>query len=80
LVTLEVRLSNYTAQSLYLKYGLKNMGLRRAYYTDNREDAIIMSTDRMDSPGYREHVIQLKEAYFRRYAVAAVSGRVSPGN
>ncbi len=80
MVTLEVRLSNYTAQSLYLKYGLKNTGLRRAYYTDNREDAIIMSTDRMDSPAYREHLTQLREAYFRRHAVAALSGRCSPGS
>ncbi|OGO17226.1 MAG: ribosomal-protein-alanine N-acetyltransferase, partial [Chloroflexi bacterium RBG_16_50_11] len=43
-MTLEVRQSNTIAQNLYGKYGFKQVGVRRAYYLDNREDAIIMST------------------------------------
>ena len=38
-MTLEVRMSNYVAQNLYKKYGFTKRGVRRGYYTDNREDA-----------------------------------------
>lgn len=41
-MTLEVRKSNYIAQSLYKKYGFKEFGVRPGYYSDNNEDAIIM--------------------------------------
>ena len=44
-LTLEVRVSNNAAIALYKKYGLKEVGLRRGYYSDNHEDAHIMSTD-----------------------------------
>lgn len=40
--TLEVRTSNTVAQSLYAKYGFEAAGVRKGYYTDNNEDAIIM--------------------------------------
>lgn len=40
--TLEVRVSNGGAIALYERFGFTSSGLRRAYYTDNREDAIIM--------------------------------------
>lgn len=49
IVTLEVRVSNYEAQSLYFKYGFISKGVRRAYYTDNREDALIMTLDNVNS-------------------------------
>lgn len=41
-MTLEVRRSNIAAQGLYEKYGFKVEGCRKAYYSDNGEDAIIM--------------------------------------
>lgn len=41
-ITLEVRKSNVIAQNLYRKYGFVEEGLRKAYYSDNKEDAIIM--------------------------------------
>ncbi len=41
-MTLEVRVSNEKAQSLYAKLGFVPRGKRRNYYTDNREDALIM--------------------------------------
>lgn len=41
-MTLEVRVSNDTAQSLYRKMGFYPSGIRPAYYSDNREDALIM--------------------------------------
>jgi ribosomal-protein-alanine N-acetyltransferase len=43
--TLEVRVSNDVAINLYEKAGFKARGVRRGYYTDNREDALIMWRD-----------------------------------
>jgi ribosomal-protein-alanine N-acetyltransferase len=40
--TLEVRVSNESAIRLYEKLGFERRGIRRGYYTDNREDALIM--------------------------------------
>ena len=40
--TLEVRVSNATAIALYERLGFQARGIRRGYYTDNREDALIM--------------------------------------
>ena len=41
-MTLEVRVTNHVAQSLYRKFGFQNGGIRRNYYSDNQEDALIM--------------------------------------
>jgi [ribosomal protein S18]-alanine N-acetyltransferase len=41
-MTLEVRISNYVAKSLYHKLGFKDGAIRRGYYTDNQEDALVM--------------------------------------
>ena len=46
--TLEVRVSNERAIRLYEGLGFVNRGIRRAYYTDNREDAIVMWRDEPD--------------------------------
>jgi ribosomal-protein-alanine N-acetyltransferase len=43
--TLEVRVSNADAIALYERLGFKPRGVRRGYYTDNREDALIMWKD-----------------------------------
>jgi ribosomal-protein-alanine N-acetyltransferase len=43
--TLEVRVSNGTAIALYERLGFQATGVRRGYYTDNREDALIMWKD-----------------------------------
>ena len=52
-MTLEVRKSNLGAQTLYRKYGFKDIGVRKGYYSDNREDAIVMWTGNI-----REEVFQ----------------------
>lgn len=44
-ISLEVRESNFTAQSLYLKHGYKNIGIRKNFYRDPKENAIIMTLD-----------------------------------
>ncbi len=41
-ITLEVRVSNHVARNLYEKFGFTSVGVRKGYYTDNNEDAIIM--------------------------------------
>lgn len=41
-LSLEVRTSNIAAQRMYRKFGLVPGGIRKGYYTDNKEDAIIM--------------------------------------
>ena len=43
--TLEVRISNEGAIKLYERAGFRSRGIRRGYYTDNREDALIMWRD-----------------------------------
>lgn len=67
MITLEVRPSNIAAQQLYKKYGLSERGRRRAYYTDNREDAIIMTLDDPDSQAYNASFCALKQAYELRW-------------
>ena len=44
-ITLEVRVSNAAAIRLYRSLGFQPTGIRRGYYTDNREDALIMWRD-----------------------------------
>lgn len=61
-MTLEVRVSNHVAQSLYRKYGFKNEGVRRRYYSDNGEDALIMTTDSLTSAAYQTRYQELKRA------------------
>jgi ribosomal-protein-alanine N-acetyltransferase len=48
--TLEVRISNVQAIALYERLGFQARGIRRGYYTDNREDALIMWKDPVREP------------------------------
>jgi ribosomal-protein-alanine N-acetyltransferase len=48
--TLEVRLSNLPARRLYEKFGFRPVGVRPRYYSDNNEDALIMTTEPLCSP------------------------------
>lgn len=49
-MTLEVRRSNITAQSLYHKLGFIDVGYRKRYYEDNKEDALIMACEQLPLP------------------------------
>ncbi len=42
-IFLEVRASNYKAQHIYKKFGFKQVGIRKKYYRNNKEDAIVMA-------------------------------------
>lgn len=64
-ITLEVRKSNKAAIKLYEKYGFKSLGLRKGYYQNNNEDALIMWTenifwDKFKSQ-YEENANKLKD-------------------
>lgn len=69
IMTLEVRVSNIAAQNLYYKYGFTQVGLRRAYYTDNREDGMLMSTENVNLDSYQALFRQLKQAYEQKWHI-----------
>src|SRR3954454_23246652 len=58
--TLEVRLSNLAARKLYEKFGFRPVGLRPRYYSDDGEDALIMTTDPLRDPPMRERLARLR--------------------
>jgi ribosomal-protein-alanine N-acetyltransferase len=65
-VTLEVRVSNHSAQNLYRKYGFREAGLRHRYYSDNQEDALIMWTDDINTPSYKQKFQELKATLLKK--------------
>ena len=60
--TLEVRLSNLPARRLYEKFGFRPVGLRPRYYSDNGEDALIMTTEPLADAAMRDRVARLRAA------------------
>jgi ribosomal-protein-alanine N-acetyltransferase len=58
--TLEVRPSNVPARRLYEKYGFKVVGVRPRYYSDDNEDALIMTTESLDGRHMRDRIAQLR--------------------
>ena len=69
-VTLEVRVSNEPAKALYEKYGFSKVGLRRGYYSDNREDADIMTTEKLSSQSFLELFARRRAEFEERYGQA----------
>lgn len=55
-MTLEVRVSNEAARGLYAGFGFDVAGRRAAYYTDDGEDALIMTTPDLDEARMRERI------------------------
>lgn len=70
-LTLEVRISNTVAQQLYLKYGFEPVGKRKRYYTDNGEDAMLMTTPAIQDPAYQNQLKLLREKLYDRLRRAA---------
>ena len=62
-ISLEVRSSNKAAQELYLKHGFLVEGIRKAYYSDNREDALIMNVRNILSPSHVQRMTDRKKTY-----------------
>ena len=65
-LTLEVRVTNKVAQRLYEKYTFKEMGVRRRYYSDNNEDALVMWTDAIESDSFQAAVQRNREVLGRK--------------
>ena len=60
--TLEVRLTNLAARRLYEKYGFRPVGIRPRYYSDNNEDALIMTTEALSGERMTARLTRLREA------------------
>lgn len=69
MVTLEVRRSNLVAQALYWKCGFQQTGVRRAYYSDTREDALILATPPLSDPTYQARLDDLRVEIEARFTV-----------
>ena len=57
--SLEVRVSNWGAQRLYSQFGFRPVGIRKNYYQETGEDAVVMWADNIRSAGYREQLERL---------------------
>ena len=66
-MTLEARVSNFIAHRMYQKYNFKSVGIRKAYYSDNREDAVIMTTIPIDTDEYDKLFTDLQSTYHARW-------------
>jgi [ribosomal protein S18]-alanine N-acetyltransferase len=57
--TLEVRVANHAAQSLYRQFGFAPVGIRKNYYSETGEDALIMWAEGLQTPAYGGRLAQL---------------------
>ena len=60
-VSLEVRVSNWGAQRLYSRYGFRPVGVRKNYYQELKEDALIMWADEVRTPAYAERLARIAQ-------------------
>ena len=65
-VTLEVRESNRAAQQMYQKFGFEVVGKRPRYYSDNQEDAVLMSIEDLHSPAFHALLARQKSEVLRK--------------
>ena len=70
-ISLEVRVSNWGAQRMYGRFGFRPVGVRKGYYQETGEDALVMWADDVDTPEYRRQLEAIVED---------VPGRVVPGS
>jgi ribosomal-protein-alanine N-acetyltransferase len=66
-ISLEVRVGNTAARSLYMKYGFVELELRPNYYLDNGEDALILRIDDVHLPAYRRLLNDAADALRSKY-------------
>ena len=55
-VSLEVRVSNWGAQRMYQRFGFRPVGVRKGYYQETNEDALVMWADDIRARDYREQL------------------------
>ena len=58
-LTLEVRQSNTAAQEMYRRFGFAPVGVRRGYYRESGEDALVMWVHDIDSAGYERRLVDI---------------------
>ena len=68
-ITLEVRVSNVPALGLYAKWGFKDIGVRKGYYQDNNEDALIMFTENIFHEKFKK-IYNENKAKIMEYSLA----------
>jgi ribosomal-protein-alanine N-acetyltransferase len=78
--TLEVRLSNLAARRLYEKYGFRPVGLRPRYYSDDNEDALIMTTEPLGDQRMHERISRLRAALEATPAPTRPEDRAEPSD
>jgi [ribosomal protein S18]-alanine N-acetyltransferase len=78
--TLEVRLSNMPARRLYTQFGFKPVGVRPRYYSDNGEDALIMTTDRIASEPMQKRLAHLEDRYGQDVPLAEADATEADGS
>jgi ribosomal-protein-alanine N-acetyltransferase len=67
--TLECRVSNDVAQRLYRKYTFRDAGIRKRYYSDDGEDALIMTSEPLVSPIFQRVLARNRTVLFDRLRV-----------
>ena len=72
MITLEVRASNISAQKLYEKFGFSVRGIRQGYYTDNREDGVIMTIDKINARAFKDEFKKLKNDFRKKRGAADI--------
>ncbi len=77
-LTLEVRVSNVAAQTLYRKYGFTVHGARKRYYSDNNEDALIMWSRALSDAMFRADIEIHRDALERRLGARVEPSDLSP--
>ena len=77
-VTLEVRERNHVAQNLYRKYGFTPAAIRRGYYSDNNENAVVMWISDTRDPGYQEKLRGLKDTLRQEMVQSEVPAQAEP--
>jgi [ribosomal protein S18]-alanine N-acetyltransferase len=60
-ISLEVRVSNRVAQAMYEKFGFSAVGVRKGYYIETNEDALIMSVENARSTDYRMRLQSIRD-------------------
>jgi ribosomal-protein-alanine N-acetyltransferase len=76
-LTLEVRVSNEEAQGMYRKFGFEPAGIRKNYYADVNEDALVMWAYDIDTDAYRDRLAGIEASFPGRTVVG--DGRGGPG-
>ena len=71
--TLEVRETNCVAQNLYRKYGFHSAAIRKSYYTDTGENAIVMWAGAIHTFAYRQRLYELRQQLYSPHSDAESS-------